>query len=127
MSSRFIAGLCLAFILAGSPVVAAPAANKPVPAAFHGLWSPPGKSCERGAEPQQLEFTAARMRYGRLADSPVLKLRRPNPREIAFESDMLTGDVYETRQFRFRLSANGRRLTEIGPGGQQVRNFCRKL
>lgn len=122
MVKRLALGLCLATSLAAPPVSAA---TTPVPAAFQDLWAGAGKSCRPGADSSQLRFTADRMRYFRV-DAPILKLQRRGAREIVLETDFLMGDVYERRTFRFRLSADGRQLTEIGPVGSTVRKRCPK-
>ncbi len=126
MRNVLTTGLSLIALLAAGPAQAVTPVTPPkVPVAFQGLWAGPGKSCSPGADPSQIRLRKNSI-WMSSHDHQVLRATPRGPREVVMVVQVLSGDVYEDRTFRFRLSADGKQLTEVGTRANVVRRLCAK-
>ncbi len=126
MRNALTTGLALILLMAAAPALAVTPVTPPkAPAAFQGLWAGLGKSCTPGADPSQIRIRANSV-WMSSHDHQVLRATPRGPREVVMVVQVLSGDVYEDRTFRFRLSADGKQLTEVGARANLVRRLCAK-
>lgn len=103
---------------------AGPAAdpNDTVPAPFRGRWATDAAACGKPADESQLELQANRAAFFE-GSGPI--------KSVVVDGDVITlvaelsaeGEVDETT-YAFRLSDNGRTLTDISTGPGMVRHRC---
>lgn len=114
-------GLLAALTLA-PPVLAAPAGP---PAAFQGWWVGQEAACSAWADDSQVVVGAHHIRFY-AGEGPITGVERRGRREIVIHALMQSGedDPKEAMSFRFRLSPDGRRLTEVGEDNTFDRKRC---
>lgn len=103
---------------------AGPAAdpNDTVPAAFRGRWAADATACGKPADESQLDLQANRAAFFE-GSGPI--------KSVVVDGDVVTlvaelsaeGEIDETT-YAFRLSDNGRTLTDISTGPGMVRHRC---
>ena len=124
MRHALTTGLSLMLLLAAGPALAVMPVTPPkVPVAFQGFWAGLGKSCSPGADPLQIRLGPHSL-WMWSNDNQVLRATPRGPREVVMVVQVLSGDVYEDMTFRFRLSADGKQLTEVGARTNVVRRRC---
>jgi hypothetical protein len=120
------AALALAATVLAAPGLAA-ARPGAVPVAFQGWWVGEGKPCQAWADDSQVVVGRNHIRFY-AGEGPVLRVERKGPRDIVLHAMIHSeegGEVGdEDEALRFRLSADGGRLTEVGPDDSFDRVRC---
>lgn len=117
------AGLGLMAALAfASPALAAPAAT---PSAFQGWWVGQEAACAAWADDSQVEIGARHIRFY-AGEGPITRVERRGRRGIVIHALIRSGEdgSSEDTAVRYRLSPDGRQLTEIGEDNSFVRKRC---
>jgi hypothetical protein len=117
-------GLLAALALA-SPALAALAAPAAAPAAFQGWWVGQEAACAAWADDSQVEIGPRHIRFY-AGEGPITRVERRGRREIVIHALIRSGedDSREATAVRFRLSPDGRQLTEIGEDSSFARKRC---
>jgi hypothetical protein len=109
-------------VTAANPARLATDPNSTIPAPFQGRWAADASACEKPADESQLELQAHRAAFFE-GSGPI--------KSVVVDGDVITlvaelsaeGEVDETT-YAFRLSDNGRTLTDISTGPGMVRHRC---
>lgn len=107
---------------AASQTAPAPDSNDTVPAPFQGRWASDATACRKPADESQLELQANRVAFFE-GSGPI--------KSVVVDGDVITlvaelsaeGEIDETT-YAFRLSDDGRTLTDISTGPGMVRHRC---
>lgn len=93
-----------------------------IPPGFRGEWNRTLADCRSGPPESRLVLWADRVVFGESA-GPVQSVTRPHDDEVGIAVDLSDEGRRWTAHHRFRLSGDGRRLTDIGSGGR-IRYRC---
>jgi hypothetical protein len=93
-----------------------------IPSRFRGEWRGPPADCGTGQRGSGLVLWADRMAF-RESAGPVLSVTRHQNDEIGIAVALADERGRWTAHHRFRLSDDGRTLTDVGSGGQ-IRHRC---
>ena len=119
---RRLALALLALLTAASTAAARPPAPA-VPPEFRGEWNAAPDACGRGTNDSQLRISASRLQFYE-SGGPVIAVRRLDRRTVRLTGRMTGEGETSVAAWTFRLSPDGRRLTDISSGGDFTRFRC---
>ena len=118
-----LALLAAALCAAAPPAFARPAAT--IPAPFRGIWNGTVLPCSPSAsDDTRLELTARRVNFYE-SGGTVSRVTRVDARTIRIVGRLSGEGETFTARYPFRLSADGRQLTDITQPEHFVRHRCR--
>lgn len=94
-----------------------------LPLAFEGWWVGADQPCRAWAEDSQIVIGATSIRFY-AGEWAITGVSQQTPRDALVTLRAGAAPDAESRDLRLQLSADGRRLTEIGDGERFVRKLC---